>query len=236
MQAQTQQSNTDTRFLRNKDLIPQEKLDDVTVIGLGGIGSTVVSLLAIMGFDSILGYDDDILEEHNLSTCIYPHKYIGKSKAFAAQKLMEEYSCLSVGICEERRWTYRDGVFKNMIICPDNMEVRRDVYDKWVNQRDRGFLIDLRMDALAMEIIVVTKEHDFFDETWLPSAEIEDAPCTMKHTIFTSSIVAGFGVNQVFNVLANKPYYAYTWIGLMPFTRKTEHLIKQRGTNDSSNS
>jgi hypothetical protein len=234
MQAQTQQSNTDTRFLRNKDLIPQEKLDDVTVIGLGGIGSTVVSLLAIMGFNVIAGYDGDRLEEHNLSTCTYPHKGLGDFKARAAGKGVKEYG--STGVFIPENWKWNSGSSNKAVVCPDNMEVRRDYYDSWVQNPDREFLIDLRMDALAMEIIVVTKEHDFFDETWLPSAEIEDAPCTMKHTIFTSSIVAGFGVNQVFNVLANKPYYAYTWIGLMPFTRKTEHLIKQRGTNDSSNS
>ena len=214
------------RFMRNKDLIPQNKLDEVCVIGLGGIGSSVVSLLAIMGFDSIIGYDDDTLEEHNLSTCIYPHKYVGKSKAFAAQALIHEYASLSVGVCESLRWTYNLDVYKNMIICPDNMEVRRDVYDKWVKQKDRGFLIDLRMDALAMEIITVTKDHDDFDSSWVPSAAIEDAPCTMKHTIFTSSIVAGLGVNQVFNVLAHKPWYSYIWVGLMPLNIQRENLIK----------
>ncbi len=31
------------KFLRNKDLIPQDKLDDITVVGLGGIGSGVGS-------------------------------------------------------------------------------------------------------------------------------------------------------------------------------------------------
>ena len=232
MHRQTQQSNVDSRFMRNKDLIPQDKLDSVEVIGLGGIGSSVVSLLAIMGFDIINGYDGDKLEKHNLSTCTYPHRFEGTDKAFAAIGMVRAYG--SSPVFQNQNWKWENRTESKAIICPDNMEVRRDYYDKWVENEDREFLIDLRMDALAMEIIVVTKEHDYFDESWLPSAEIEDAPCTMKHTIFTSSIVAGFGVNQVFNLLANKPYYAYTWIGLMPFTRKTEHLIK-RGTNDSSN-
>ena len=47
------------KHLRNKDLIPQEKLNDVTVVGLGGIGSSVIMLLATMGFKFIRGYDND---------------------------------------------------------------------------------------------------------------------------------------------------------------------------------
>ena len=63
------------KFLRNKDLIPQDKLDDITVVGLGGIGSGVVMLLATMGFKFIRGYDNDIMQEHNFSTTLYPESW-----------------------------------------------------------------------------------------------------------------------------------------------------------------
>ena len=46
-----------------------------------------------------------------------------------------------------------------------------------------------------------------------------------KHTIFTASIVGGLGIDQVFNVVANKAYYAYIWVGLMPLTMRTEQLV-----------
>ena len=51
------------RFLRNKDLIPQRKLDHIGIVGLGGIGSQLVPLLSIMGFKKITGWDHDTLEE-----------------------------------------------------------------------------------------------------------------------------------------------------------------------------
>ena len=44
---------SNTRFLRNKDLIDQRQLDTVAVVGAGGIGSAVIQLLAIMGFKDI---------------------------------------------------------------------------------------------------------------------------------------------------------------------------------------
>ena len=43
------------RFSRNKDLIPQEKLRSLTVVGAGGIGSAVSIQTAIMGWKLIFG-------------------------------------------------------------------------------------------------------------------------------------------------------------------------------------
>ena len=47
-----------------------------------------------------------------------------------------------------------------MITCLDNMEGRLVAYNKWLEQSDRQFFIDLRMGAMAMEIIVATKKED----------------------------------------------------------------------------
>ena len=105
------------------------------------------------------------------------------------------------------------------------MEGRLVAYNKWLEQSNRQFFIDLRMGAMAMEIISATIENDDYLDTWLPSHKISEEPCTMKHTIFTASIVGGFGVDQVFNVVAKRPYYSYIWIGLMPLKMRTENLI-----------
>ena len=112
-----------------------------------------------------------------------------------------------------------------MITCLDNMEGRLVAYNKWLEQSNRTFFVDLRMGAMAMEIIVATKDEDTYLETWIPSHEVAEDPCTMKHTIFTASIVGGFGVDQVFNVVAGRPYYSYIWIGLMPLEIRTDNLI-----------
>ena len=77
---------SNTRFLRNKDLIDQRQLDTVAVVGAGGIGSAVIQLLAIMGFKDIYIYDPDFMEHHNLSTTLYPASAIGKRKVQAANQ------------------------------------------------------------------------------------------------------------------------------------------------------
>ena len=47
------------RYLRNKDLINQSLLDEVTIIGAGGIASALVTILAQMGFKKFHVWDDD---------------------------------------------------------------------------------------------------------------------------------------------------------------------------------
>jgi hypothetical protein len=73
------------------------------------------------------------------------------------------------------------------------------------------------MDALAFEIVTMTKRDapvDYY-EHWTSSANIEDAPCTMKHTIFTANLVAGMMVNQVFCLSGNRGYHQYIWMDLL---------------------
>ena len=221
------------RFLRNKDLIDQKLLDNITIIGLGGIGSTVVTLLSIMGFDEITGWDNDILEEHNLSSTTYPWTNIGKFKTEAAKIQALRYGGDVAG--NDCRFNAKTGTWDSskplgdkVITCLDSMNTRMEVYESWKVNPNREFLIDLRMDALACEMVTTTKDYDEYDKYWVTDAEIEPAPCTMKHTIFSSSIIGGLGVNQVFNCVANKPFYGYIWLGLLPINLQKEQLIKPK--------
>jgi len=219
-----------TRFLRNKDLIPQRKLDKIGIVGLGGIGSQLVPLLSIMGFKNIVGWDFDVLEEHNLSTTLFPQNALGSSKAEIANKVSQMYSHNAAGmVFHNEHYDDDSPTLPKMIVCTDNMEVRLCAYNKWLEQDNRKMFLDLRMGAMSMEIVTATKNEDNYLETWAPTHTISQEPCTMKHTIFTASIVGGFGVDQVFNVVADKPFYQYIWIGLMPLKVRTDKLIIKQG-------
>tara|TARA_R110002167_G_scaffold42855_4_gene129864 strand:+ start:12022 stop:12696 length:675 start_codon:yes stop_codon:yes gene_type:complete len=217
---------TSARFLRNQDLIPQRKLDRIGIVGLGGIGSQLVPLLSIMGFKKIVGWDYDILEEHNLSTTLYPQNSIGKPKAQIAKNVFSMYGVDPDGFeSYDEKYVESSPTCPKMIVCLDNMEGRLVAYKNWLKQSSRQFFIDLRMGALAMEIVTVSKKEDDYMSTWLPTHEIREEPCTMKHTIFTASIVGGLGVDQVFNLVAKRPYHAYIWLGLSPITMRTDNLV-----------
>ena len=101
------------------------------------------------------------------------------------------------------------------------------IYQAWRQLPDRKLLVDMRMGALTMEIITVTKNNDHFTDSWQTSKSIPDEECTAKHTIFTGSISSGAGLSQAFQVLNNRPYYAYIWMSLAPVSLRREKLVIQ---------
>ena len=221
-----------TRFMRNKKLIKQSLLDEVTIIGAGGVGSSLMINCAIMGFSHIHIWDFDILEEHNLSTTMYPEEYLGLLKVDAAEKQALFYN-KNVKIHKHAEpWESGKYLSPLTLMAPDNMEVRMSVYTDWYLNKCK-FLIDMRMGALTMEIITVSQKHDNFRSTWKPSIEIEDEECTAKHTIFTAAVISGFGLNQAFNCLHGMQYYQYIWGSLSPLSFRKEGLIlNQKGATD----
>ena len=215
-----------TRYLRNQDLIDQSRLDKITVIGAGGIGSALLQNAAIMGFGKITVWDPDTLEEHNLSTTSWPERFLNKQKVYAAHRTLLDLNSKTDVVPRPHFWQAGMPLENKVFLTPDNMECRLAVYDEWVKNPEREFLIDMRMGALGYEIITVTREYDYFMESYVPSSSIADDPCTAKHTIFCGSLAASYGLAQAFNVLQNRLYYAYIWGSLSPVSLRREHLVK----------
>ena len=123
-------------------------------------------------------------------------------------------------------------------MAPDNMETRLSVWRKWRTNPNRICLVDMRMGALGIEVITLSKDNsDYFPSTWKASTEISDEPCTAKHTIFTATTVSGIGLSQAFNVLHDKPFYSYIWMSLSPFKVVREgfnHNMKNGVVNEES--
>ncbi len=214
------------RYLRNKDLIDQSRLDKITVIGAGGIGSALLQNAAIMGFKEITVWDPDMLEEHNLSTTSWPEHYLNQPKVHAASRTCKKLNKDVKINLREAFWEPGMKLDNKVFLTPDNMECRLAVYNQWKTNPNREFLIDMRMGALGYEIITVTRESDYFMDSYVSSKEIADDPCTAKHTIFCGSLSASFGLSQAFNVLQNRVYYAYIWGSLGPVSLRREHLVK----------
>ena len=113
------------RFLRNKDLIPQKVLNKIGIVGLGGIGSQLVPLLSIMGFKQIIGWDNDLLEDHNLSTTMYPQTALGKTKSEIAEGISKLYAVKPDNMkFYNKYYDETSPTMPNMIVCTDDMESR----------------------------------------------------------------------------------------------------------------
>jgi hypothetical protein len=215
------------RYLRNKDLIKQSLLDEVTIIGAGGIASALVTILAQMGFKVFHIWDDDNLEEHNISTTAYPDNWVGTSKVKCAADMIWMFGDKPDVTMNNKRWEPGDYLSDIVLLTPDNMETRLDVHMDWKRNDNRRALIDMRMGALTMEVISVDKDNDNFGKTWQPSSKISDEACTAKHTIFTANVVAGLGASQLFNVLHNRSYWQYIRQSLAPLSFGREYPINK---------
>jgi len=205
-----------TRFLRNKDLIRLESLNTITIVGLGGIGSFLIQGLAMMGWNKVIGYDGDTIEDHNLSTTCYPLDESGNAKADAAQGLFQQYSEDWQEFLPNSNFSPDSVAEPKMIVCTDDMESRLLVYNKWKSQSKPHFFLDLRMGATSVELVTVTPNNDNYLDTWVPTHTIPPAPCSMKHTVFATNHIVSLGLAQIYNLVANLAYYDYIWTSLNP--------------------
>lgn len=223
-----------TRFLRNKDIIPLPMLDEITIIGLGGIGSFVAQYLTIMGFKNIIGYDNDIVEAHNLSSTAYPLDSVGDTKVEAMSLLHKQYSeDWQTFEGRKKEWTSSDTLGHYTIVCTDDMESRKMVYKKFKDLSNTRFLIDARMGATTVELVTTTKYDDSYVEHWVPTNSVPPAPCSMKHTLFATTTIASFVTSQVQNLIANNLYYDYIWCDLSPININFGSLINPNQTEVS---
>lgn len=241
------QYNLEQRFLRNKDLIKQGMLDGpVAIIGLGGIGSFVLQTLTMMGVKEIIGFDADIMESHNVSSTCYPLDYIGKPKTEAAKALHKMYSDeTQIFGTRYENYTRRTETFPQMIVCTDNMESRKVVWENfsnpehWIDDNFQDCLfIDARMGATSVELVSINPsrrqqqwwqpsegEENPYLKHWQPTNTVPEAPCSMKHTVFAAQHIASLVVSQYYNMLANLAYYDYIWTSLSPNTVEFGTLI-----------
>ena len=83
-----------SRFVRQQDAVDMTRLSslDVTMIGLGAIGSTCAVWLGKMGCVNIRAFDGDRIEPQNWSNQMYSDDQIGMLKADALGTVMEQFA------------------------------------------------------------------------------------------------------------------------------------------------
>jgi hypothetical protein len=134
----------------------------------------------------------------------------------------------------EMNFQYGSVVLPMMIVCTDDMESRKMVYDAWSEQDNRIFFIDLRMGATSVEMSTVTDKHDKYLDEWIPTDAVPEAPCSMKHTVFATQHIVSLGMSQVYNIIANLAYYDYIWTSLNPNMVEYGTLVVPKPEGDAN--
>lgn len=191
--------------LRFKDLVwakPSEK-ETAIIIGLGGIGSWLAFFLSRIGI-GLYVYDDDVIDQTNMSGQHYQTQDINSPKERAVEKQAKEFSDHN-NITGLGKFVEDSPVSPIMFSCLDNMFTRKLSFNKWKEQEDRELFVDGRMLAESFQIFVVQKgQEEYYEKTLFEDEEVPDLDCSAKATSHCGAMIASKMTGIFTNYMYNK--------------------------------
>nr|DAR32372.1 MAG TPA: ThiF family [Bacteriophage sp.] len=188
----------------------------VTLAGVGGIGSYVGFLLARTHVGRITLWDDDRVEEGNMSGQLYSNAHIGGYKVDALASQMVSYANFKDVLAIRVRITSETEVEAVTICGFDNMQARKDCYQAWKNRlsanpelANEAIFIDGRLAAEEFQVLAIQGNDERamkeYEDKWLfDSSEAEHTICSYKQTSFMANMIASVMVNLLVNFEANR--------------------------------
>ena len=200
-------TSSNDRYLRQRDLVPAEKLARVTatVVGVGAIGRQVALQLAAMGVPRLQLVDPDVVEEVNLPVQGYLEADLGQAKVEATAALIRQVnSTVPLELHRERfRRSLRVGDV--LFCCVDSIATRKLI---WEAVKDRiSLFVDGRMSAEVIRVLAAGDEAgcQHYPTTLFAQEEAFVGACTAKSTIYAANIAAGLMVGQFAKCLRGMP-------------------------------
>ena len=202
-------TDTASRFLRQLDILPPEKLSfPITVIGAGAIGSAAVITLTKMGCTNLTVWDDDVLAEHNVPNQLCALDAVGFSKVEALATLVIELTGTSIKTRRERyRGQRLDGV---VIAATDNMQARQEIWGRVRMNSKAPLLVDARMGAEFARVYSIrptnAEDVEFYESNLYTGDEAERLPCSARAIIYCPTIIGGLIALQVKTHAMGQPF------------------------------
>ena len=189
----------------------------VTLAGVGGIGSYVTFLLSRLHPQALYIYDDDNVEAANMSGQLYSTDDIGSAKVNAMVRMAGQYSSYYDIFTYNERFNEHSTATKIMICGFDNMVARRDFFNAWKalvqslpeQQRKECLFIDGRLAAESFQVLCIRGDDTFnmnrYEDKFLfRDSEAEETLCSYKQTTFMANMIGSVMVNLFVNFCANE--------------------------------
>jgi sulfur carrier protein ThiS adenylyltransferase len=195
------------RFVRQADLVPQDKLQDLTisVIGVGAIGRPLALQLAAIGARKLHLIDPDVIEIHNVTTQGYGLGEVGQSKVEALSKAIAVYDS-SITVCATKDvFRTKQATGEVAFCCVDSIETRSVI---WRALAPRvHFWADGRMLGETLRVLATTDQQgrDYYSSTLFSAEEAQTGRCTSRSTLYAAQIAAGLLVHQFTRWLRGYP-------------------------------
>ena len=200
----------DTRYLRFSGLSwateVQEK--EITIIGLGGIGSNVALPLARLNPKKLFLIDPDVVEEVNLAGQAFFNNHVGMKKVDAVAEVLYSWAGYKKIVAIPTLLTKGTDFGEITITGFDNMNARKIAFTNFMDSPAAKLLVDARMSVDTIQIFTLLKEDteflDIYRDKWLFSdTAAQTVPCSMKQTSYTGSILGGLVVNIIINYISS---------------------------------
>lgn len=195
------------------------KEQNVILAGCGGIGSYTGFLLARLGINQIVLYDNDIVGEENMSGQLFGRNEIGMNKAVSLATFMREYADMTNTTITSisSNYTAEVGRTADIMICGfDNMAARKIFFTKWLEHlkyftqdKSKCLYIDGRLAAEEFQIFCIKGNDELaqktYEKEWLfDDYEAEETVCSYKQTTFCANMIASYMINCFVNFLSNQ--------------------------------
>lgn len=190
---------------------------NITLAGVGGIGSYVGFLLGRFKPAFLYLYDDDIVEAANMSGQFYCNSDIGEYKVDALKKMLRDYANYYNVLANSERYTENSTATDIMICGFDNMIARQTVFNNWEKhiaelseeRKAQCLLIDGRLAAEEFQVLALQGNDERaireYKEDWLfNDSEAEETICSYKQTTFMANMIASTMINIFVNFVANE--------------------------------
>jgi hypothetical protein len=196
-------------FVRQRDILPWEKLQaaTVTVIGAGAVGSFTALSLVKMGVGVVEVYDHDTVSVENLSNQGYRLRDLGVPKVTALADLLSDFGGHVVPHAERFLAQPVSGIVVSAV---DSMDVRIALWRHIRKCRRVELYLDARMGAEVGKVLAIRPQDPedvrAYETELYPSSEALRAPCTARSTIYCASGLSAFIAATVGNHLAGRRY------------------------------
>lgn len=181
---------------------------NITVIGVGSIGSFLALALNKIGFVNIAIVDNDTVEPHNIATQMYNKSHIGQKKVHAIRHFMR-------GDINSyyKKITARSKINSDIVcVCVDDLKQRKIILKAILDSKKRygkpKLLIDGRMHRLLFRVFTIdlTKKQLVNKYTESLMGKEFTGACTEKGIIQNVFGVVGVMMEQLKKVLNNEEY------------------------------
>lgn len=188
-------------FSNQLDLFnPRYHSAPVHLIGLGGIGSSLLLPLIKLGLTDITLYDDDVLEESNIpSQLIYCPGDIGKPKVEAAAAFAERYGVQAKTVNAR---VDADTPFEGIVISGvDSMTSRYAIWEAVGYNPEVLMYMDGRIGGEQLTYFTAIPADpdsmDRYEATLFPEEESAGLPCGARAIIHPAVMLAGVMVYEL---------------------------------------